>query len=331
MKALVYTANNTLEYEDVNDPTLVPGDVLVKVEAVGICGSDMHAYHGHDARRLPPLILGHEAAGEAVTGSLAGRKVTINPLMTPVEGKFARAGRPNLAPERKIISMADRQGAFAEYVAIPEGNIIALPDGFDIAKAALAEPLSVSWRAAKRACDLLIVPLDEARAVVLGGGAIGLGAALALRNFGIHNITIAETNPVRKMTLKNAGDFRVYSPIVNGEPDENSVDLVIDAVGAVATRAAACRMIAPGGVIVHIGLLPEDGGLDIRKITLQEVTLTGAYCYTPDDFRETVTAMIEGKLGSLDWFETRPLADGAMAFSDIDGGKISSAKIILKP
>lgn len=331
MRALVYTANNTLEYKDVEDPLMMPGDVLVKVEAVGICGSDMHAYHGHDARRVPPLILGHEAAGEVVSGDLAGRKVTINPLMTPREGKFARTGRPNLSPERKIISMADRQGAFADYVSIPQGNVVLLPDGFSITKAALAEPLSVAWRAVKRGCELLAVPMQDARAVVLGGGAIGLGAALALRHRGVADIAIAETNPTRSGMLKAAGGFRVYNPLETGSPIDNSVDLVIDAVGAGATRSAACRMVEPGGVIVHIGLLPGDDGLDVRKMTLQEITFTGAYCYTPDDFRETVSAMVNGALGHLDWFELRALSEGSSAFSDIDQGRISSAKVILVP
>lgn len=331
MKALVYTAPYTLEFTDVVEPVASAGEVLVRVDAVGICGSDVHAYHGHDSRRLPPVILGHEASGEAMNGLLKGQKVTINPLVTPADGKFARFGRPNLDSRRQIISMQPRQGAFAQYVVVPESNVIPLPENFDVGTAALAEPLAVSWRAAKRGCALLMTPLDEVRAVVLGGGAIGLGAALALRHFGIRDIAVAETNPVRHSMISAQGGFRLYVPGESAAPKESSIDLVIDAVGAASTRAAACQMVEPGGVIVHIGLLPGSDGLDVRKITLQEITLTGAYCYTPDDFRDTVAAMIAGDLGSLDWFETRALSEGAKAFADIDNGLISRAKVVLRP
>lgn len=331
MKALVYIAPYTLEFTDVVEPVPSAGEVLVRVEAVGICGSDVHAYHGHDSRRAPPVILGHEASGEAMNGLFKGQKVTINPLVTPTDGKFARFGRPNLDSRRQIISMQPRPGAFAQYVVIPESNVIPLPENFDVGTAALAEPLAVSWRAAKRGCALLMRPLDEARAVVLGGGAIGLGAALALRHFGVRDIAVAETNPARHSMISAQGGFRLYVPGESAAPKENSVDLVIDAVGAASTRTAACQMVEPGGVIVHIGLLPGSDGLDVRKITLQEIMLTGAYCYTPDDFRDTVAAMIAGDLGSLDWFETRALSEGANAFADIDNGLISHAKVVLRP
>ena len=106
---------------------------------------------------------------------------------------------------------------------------------------------------------------------------------------------------------------------------------MIDAVGAAATRAAASQMVAPGGVIVHAGLLPGHDGLDVRKLTLQEVIFTGTYCYTPTDFRETVTALAAGRLGDLSWLEERPLSDGARAFADIDANAVAAAKIVLRP
>lgn len=331
MKALVYTAPHQLVFRDEPEPR--PGDdtVLIGVEAVGICGSDMHAYHGHDSRRPAPLILGHEAAGEVLTGPLAGSKVAINPLVTDPADPWAGRRRANLSPGRQIISMPPRPGAFAEYTLIPERNLSLLPDGFDIERAALAEPLAVSWHAVRRALDLAPAPASECRLVVLGGGAIGLGAALAARAFGVGDIAVAEANPARRAMLERSGDFRVYAPDGPGEPAESSVDVVVDAVGAVATRVAACRMAAPSAAIVHVGLLPGHAGLDVRKITLQEITLTGAYCYTPESFRETLAALVDGRLGALDWFETRPLADGAAAFADIDAGAIAAAKVVLRP
>lgn len=114
------------------------------------------------------------------------------------------------------------------------------------------------------------------------------------------------------------------------EPAENNIDLVIDAVGAAGSRAAASRTVRPGGVIVHLGLLPGTEGLDIRKVTLQEITVTGSYCYTPMGFRQTVTALAEQRLGALRWFEERALSEGAAAFASIDAGT-AAAKIVLRP
>ena len=262
-------------------------EVLVRVEAVGICGSDMHAYHGFDARRPPPLILGQEAAGRIATGPRAGERVTINPLVVDPACPYAIEGRWHLSPTRQIISMPPRPGAFAELVRIPLRNVTSIPDAMPIAHAALAEPVAVSWHAVRTGMQRLHQPLAACRVVVLGGGAIGLAAGLVARLFGARDLVIGETNPQRRATVLAEG-IGVYQP-GEDEPGDNSADLVIDAVGADATRAAACRVVRPGGVIVHVGLLPGQGGLDIRKITLQEITLAGAYCYTPADFAQTST------------------------------------------
>jgi threonine dehydrogenase-like Zn-dependent dehydrogenase len=331
MKALVYTGPNTLVFRDEPAPVPEAGEVLVKVEAVGICGSDMHAYHGHDSRRPPPLILGHEAAGHIASGKRAGERVTINPLVVDPTCPYAIEGRWHLSPTRQIISMPPRPGAFAEYVRIPERNVVAIRDTMPIEHAALAEPVAVSWHAVRLGMERLHQPLAACRVVVLGGGAIGLAAAIVARHFGAVDIRIAEPNALRRKTISVQEGFGVYDPASVDVPDGSSIDLVIDAVGASSTRVAACAMVRPGGVIVHTGLLPGLDGIDIRKITLQEVTLTGTYCYTPNDFQQTVTALAAGHLGRLGWFEARPLSLGAEAFQDIDAGRTAAAKLVLKP
>jgi threonine dehydrogenase-like Zn-dependent dehydrogenase len=330
MKALVYTGPNTLMFRDEPDPVPLTGEVLVKVDAVGICGSDMHAYHGHDSRRPAPLILGHEAAGRIVAGPRSGERVTINPLVVDPGCPYAIEGRWHLSPTRQIISMPPRPGAFAEFVRIPERNVIAIPDSMPIQHAALAEPVAVAWHAVRLGAERLHQPLAACGVVVLGGGAIGLAAALVARHFGAGSIRIAEPNALRRQAIERRDGLDAYAPGAAGPPD-NSVDLVIDAVGAGATRAAACAMVRPGGVIVHAGLLPGQDGLDIRKITLQEITLTGTYCYTPNDFLQSVEALASGRLGQLGWFEPRALADGSAAFADIDAGATAAAKLILLP
>jgi len=331
MRALVYTGLNTLVYRDEPDPVPGAGEVLVRVEAVGICGSDMHAYHGHDSRRPAPLILGHEAAGRIVSGARAGERVTINPLVVDPNCPYAIEGRWHLSPTRQILSTPLRPGAFAELVLVPERNLVTIPDWLAIEHAALAEPIAVAWHALRLGKKLMHQPLAACRVVVLGGGAIGLAVAIVARLFGACDIRIGETNAMRRATIARAEGFDAYQPGTNAEPPDSSVDLVIDAVGAAQTRVAASAMVRPGGAIVHVGLLPGHEGLDIRKITLQEITLSGSYCYTPQDFEQTVAALAGRRLGRLAWFEERPLSDGPRAFADIDAGTTASSKIVLRP
>jgi len=325
MKALVYTGPESLEFRDADDPVLGDGEALIRIESVGICGSDMHAYLGHDDRRPAPLILGHEAAGVIVDGPDVGRRVTINPLVSDPESHASRSGRENLCPSRQIISMPPREGAFAGFVSMPMANLVTVPDTVTMDQAALAEPLAVSWHAARLGLETLH-PADERRAHVIGGGAIGLAAALALKAMGMETVTLAEPNEERARYLIEVCDIAI-----DNAPVEGTVPLVVDAVGYAATRAAASALVSPGGVILHIGLGSSDGGLDIRRITLQEITFIGTYTYTAQDFKDTCAAMFEGRLGSLDWVETRALSDGAEAFSDIRAGRTPAPKIILKP
>ncbi len=331
MKALVYTAPRKVEYREEPSPERQPDDVLVKVDAVGICGSDMHAFLGHDERRIAPLILGHEASGVVAEGDLKGRRVVINPLVTCGACRACSSGRSNLCTRRQIISMAPRQGAFAEYIAIPERNLIEIPDGLDAAKAALAEPIATGWHAVRKAREASDLPMENSRALVFGGGAVGLAAALSLHASGCRDIMLAETNARRRETASKAGICRAFDPLDTEIVLESNVDLVIDCVGAKPTRRAATAAVRPGGVIVHVGLADGADGMDVRKLTLQEITFIGTYTYTMEDFRETVAAMHAGALGELDWFEQRGLSDGAEAFEDLIEGRVASAKIILRP
>ena len=328
MKALVYTGPETLEFRDAPDPE-AGGNALIRVAHVGICGSDMHAWAGHDERRPAPLILGHEASGVVVKGPGTGGSVTVNPLVTCGECEACLSGRDNLCATRQIISMPPREGAFAELLAMPPANLVPIPEGFPTTKAALTEPLSCGWHAVRLAQRTLDRPLGEARCLVIGGGAIGLGVALILGDRNASEIHIAEINSSRRVILSRAGGFRVYDP--SSEKDPQAVDLVIDAVGFEATRALASATVRPGGVILHIGLGSAAGGLDIRRMTLQEIAFIGAYTYSAADFRETAAAIFSGRLGPLDWLDIRPLSEGVRAFADIKAGRVAAPKIVLAP
>lgn len=327
MQALVYTGPNQMHLEMQPVPAPQAGEALVKVHAVGICGSDMHAYHGHDDRRPPPLVLGHEAAGVVASGPRGGERVAINPLVVDPDCPVARAGRPHLSPTRAIISMPPRPGAFAEYVTIPERNLLHVPDGLSMRVAALAEPVAVAWHAVRLGLERLGEP--KARVLVQGGGAIGLGAALVARHLGVACIEVAEPHSGRRALLDTEPDITGFDPLAT-DPGADAYDLIIDAVGATATRQAASRLVRPGGVIVHVGLLPGIEGYDIRRLTLQEITITGSYCYTPDDFAAALDALAHGHLGALNWVAGRPFADGVEAFVDLDAGQVNSAKIVLE-
>lgn len=330
MKALVYLGKESLDYRDFPEPVAGPGEAVVRVDSCGICGSDMHGYHGHDPRRVPPMVMGHEAAGVVETGALAGRRVAVNPFLFCGRCANCQTGAQHLCLNQRNIGLPPHAGAFADRVVVPEENLVEIPDSMAMETAALAEPLAVSYHAVQLAARLMRRPLPAARAVVLGGGAIGLGTALALAISGTGRIAIAEPHPGRRATAARADPaFHVYDPAAE-EPQAQSVDVVFDAVGARSTREAAFRMAARGAVVIHLGLLPGSDGVDVRRMTLGEIIFAGSYCYSMPDFRETVALLAHGRFGDLSWTEQRPMREGAQAFGDLDTGRTASAKIILR-
>ncbi|CTQ51856.1 Putative L-galactonate oxidoreductase [Roseibium album] len=329
MKALVYTGPEELAYSSVPDPQPKSDEVLIRVECTGICGSDMHAYLGHDERRPAPLILGHEVAGTIASGPTAGKRVTVNPLVTCGICAACSSGRDNLCPDRQIISMQPREGGFADFLAMPQQNLVPVPGHVSDHQAALAEPIACGWHAVRLARRTLHDSVDTPTALVIGGGAIGVGAALSLKAQDVTDIRVIEPNAERAKLLRTLCGFNVLQD--SDQEDAGQFDIVIDAVGFAPTRTLASKVVRPGGVIAHIGLGSAEGGLDIRRMTLQEITFLGTYTYTAQDFRDTAQAMFDGRLGSLDWSEVRPLADGAGAFSDLRAGRIAAPKILLKP
>ena len=330
MQALVYTDTQEVQFREEPDPVVVSGEALVKIEAVGICGSDMHAYHGHDARRVPPLILGHEAAGKVQTGEHAGRRVVLNPLITCGRCNHCLGGRSNLCTKRELIGMR-RAGAFAQYINIPEQNLLEIPQDMDSVTASLTEPAATSLHAIYLAERISHRPLSESRVLILGGGSIGVFAALMLKHKGCVSIILGDTNRLRRDIAAQLGCCEVYDPLGTALPEEGSFDLVIDAVGSGKTRAVASQMVKSGGIISHVGLQDNGDGLDTRRITLEEITFLGNYTYSVVDLRAAIDLLYSNALGSLDWVETRPLSEGSQAFKDIHQGLAASPKIVLAP
>ena len=325
MEALVYSDVMFCDYKEQTKPQPAAGQTIIDVSYCGICGSDMHAWHGHDARRIPPLILGHEVVGRAVDGPYAGQLVAVNPLINCGTCRACLNGATHLCGAREMIGMR-LPGGFAQYVAIRDSNVTPLSPDFSLERAALAEPLACVVHAMRLMTNDYQASKTD-RMVILGGGAIGLLAGLLAKHLGYQDIHIAEVADKRRKMLNEVVGVESYNPLQT-QPDEHSVPLVFDAVGTGRTRQASCDLVSPGGMILHIGLQDSETGFDSRYVTLQEVTFKGSYCYSVADFAESVALLEDGHITGDSWCDIRPLAVGQQAFMDIHEGT-APPKIIL--
>ena len=334
MQALVYTGTNKIDFREEKDPIAKPGETLIKVKASGICGSDMHAYHGNDERRIPPLILGHEVSGTSLDGKYKDKDVVINPLISCEKCDYCNNQREHLCPERTMIGMSTpikREGGLAELVSVPEKNIFEVPKKLSIKEAALAEPAAVALHAVLLAEQNLKKPLSECKILIQGAGAIGLLCGLVL-NKEKKSTNIIMSDPNKKRLDECAKYLKANFVSPNDKSiKENNFDLIFESVGLEVTRHQAIKSIAPGGTIVHIGLTQPSGTFDFKKLTIQEITLVGTYCYTNMDFQKTLEILTEKKLGDLGWIEYRDLKKGSEAFNEIHNGTCVAPKIILIP
>ena len=231
--------------------------------------------------------------------------------------------------------MPPRPGGLAERVAIPRGNCVPVPDGVSDAMAALVEPVACGWHAVQVAARVLGRPVAGLDVLILGGGAIGVGAAVSAMAWGAVPLVI-EPHPGRRARLQALQRFAVAAEAPAEAPAKapakapgRAFGFVIDAVGIEATRRAACAAVMPGGAIIHIGLGGGAGGIDTRRLTLHEIAFVGTYTYTAQDFRDTAAALFAGRLGPADWHETRPLAEGPETFEALGTGRVDASKVML--
>ena len=330
MKALVYKDIETLTYKEENNPIPNEEEELIKVDAVGICGSDLHAYHGLDDRRLPPLILGHEISGINQNNN---KPVVINPLITCGTCKECANGREHLCSNRCLLGMTKpiaKAGGFAEYVVAPSKNILSLPLDANLHELALTEPTAVAFHAVKISEQVSFNKIQKNKTLIIGGGAIGLLVALVLRIKNVNDLTIIDTNDKRLDVCKRVSAYSTAHPD-DSSVQHNHYDTVFDAVGFKSTRKKSIQCVRQGGMIIHIGLSHPAGEFDFRKATLQEIMFIGTYCYTNEDFKRSLDMLILKELGDLTWLDYRSLKDGAAAFREIHNGTTESPKIILLP
>jgi 2-desacetyl-2-hydroxyethyl bacteriochlorophyllide A dehydrogenase len=340
MQALVWEGPRQMNMRDVPDPTPAPDEVLVRVAYSGICGSELGGYLGHNSLRKPPLIMGHEFAGEIVAmGDRAatinprlamGQRVTVNPLVHNPWSKAALKGRQNLNRERKIIGI-HRPGSYAQLVAVPATNTYPIPDSLSIEHAALAEPLACAIRATK-----LSGATATDRVLVTGLGPIGLLAMQVLKSAGIRTIIATDTDSDRRTIGEHFGvtvlDPRATNVVeaVRQATDGEGVDMAIDAVGATATRRECIESVTWGGKVIFTGLHDEESNLQANYIIRSEVAIQGSFAYTTLDFEDALNWLIEGRLEIEPWLVRAPLAEGGANFERLLSKPGPVAKILLQ-
>ena len=320
MKALVFTAPGTVELLDVPEPEAAPGEVLVEVRAAGICGSELHGARRPGFRK-PPLIMGHEFAGT----SAGGEAVVVNPILSCGRCAECRRGLRHVCRERQIIGV-HRAGGFAERVAVPVSALRPLPPGLPWEAAALIEPAANAvhaWNQAGRALGGSGAGgAGGARVAVIGCGAIGLLCAATALSGGAGRVEVTDLSPARLAAAQRLG-AEVAGADLSGE-----YDVVIDAVGSAATRAASVDHQRPGGVAVWLGLAEEEAGFDANALIRSEKRVLGSFAYRDEEF-----AQATARIGDWDltWAAGYPLAAAAEIFTDLMNGGLHPLKALLRP
>jgi len=343
MKALVYTQPYTFEYRDVPDPAPAPDEVLVRVRDCGICGSDVQGATGSTGRRLPPLIMGHEAAGvveavgEMVTGFRTGDRVAFDSTVYCNQCEPCRQGLFNRCVRRQVLGVSTpafkRNGAFAEYVAVPSWIVAAVPESVSLRQAALLEPASIALHAANRAQ----VAAGET-VVVVGAGTIGLFVIQAARLRGAARVIVTDLSDYRlELARKLGADVRVnpqredLREAVLRETGGRGAPAVFEAVGFARTLRDAVSAVAMGGRVAMIGNLEKTAELDVQEIVARELTLVGSYA-SAGEFRACLEAMAEGRLDTAPVIsEVLPLSEGKRAFERLLRREEKLLKVLLEP
>jgi len=335
MKAIVWNGPEEMAIEEVPEPTVEPGTVIVRPEAVGICGSEIEGYLGRMGNRTPPLVMGHEFAGtvtevgEGVDEDLVGREVAVNPLSSDGTCPLCRAGYTNLCPSRKLIGIHS-PGGFAEYVLAPVQNVYPLPEGVGARTGALAEPLANGVHAVRLADE----PVEHA--VVIGAGTIGLMCLQAAVLDGIPEVSVVEPHEARRDQALGLGAHAAYASGAEArealeEPTEGlGADLVLDAVGAEATRRMAVEeLLRPGGCVVFVGLHDDDTTLGFHGVVRGQLDLRGSYAFTAEDYEQALEWLVDGRAGIGELPPVLPLEEGPNAFAELVRGPSEQIKVFL--
>ena len=344
MKALVLEAYNKFVFRDYPDPKLRgPDDVLVRVRAAAICGSDVHGMDGSTGRRVPPIVMGHEAAGEIVeVGSgvsdfAPGDRVTFDSTEYCGECFHCRRGEVNLCDNRRVLGVScaeyRRDGAFAEYIVLPRRIPYRIPEGLDFVGASIAEPAAVAAHAAA----ITPIAMGDSMAVV-GAGLIGLLLIQILRAHSPAAIIALETDPERRAAALAAGASAALDPTAPGTPDSilslsggRGVDRCFEAVGATAPIAAAIAATRKGGSVTLIGNVSPKVEIPLQSVVTRQIALLGS-CATAGEYPLVLDLLSKGAIDARSIVSAvAPLSEGASWFSRLYAREKGLLKVVLEP
>ena len=329
MSALVYEAPLQMNMHQVPIPVIQPDEALIRVAYSGICGSELSGYEGKNSLRKPPLIMGHEFSGhiEAMGSAVdrpelkVGVAVTANPIVSCRQCQYCLGGKQHLCPKRKLLG-AHLPGSNAELVAIRADALFLIPPELSLTMAALAEPAACAIHAAA-----LANPAPDEQGLVVGAGPIGLMVIQALADRGIRQVFCIDLNAERLAMAEKLGAVPATFELLASQP----VDIVVDAVGASATRQGCGRAVRSGGRIVWIGLHEADTVLPVNDFIRREIATYGSFAYTPIDFEDALHALSHNRIMLEDaWTQIELLENGTACYEKLLYGAPIS-KIWLTP
>ncbi len=343
MKALVLTAYGKLEYRDVPEPGIGSTDVLVAVEACGICGSDVHGIDGSTGRRQPPVIMGHEAAGIIVeTGTAVkewrkGDRVTFDSTVYCGACAYCECGEVNLCDNRMVLGVScdeyRRDGAFAELVAVPRHILYRMPDDVSFEQAAMVEPVSIALHAVKR-----VAPAGDETAVVVGTGLIGLFVVQALRASGCSRVIGVDVDDSRLELARSLGASDAINAS-HANPAETvrsltagrGADVAFEVVGDTGPVQAALSSVRKGGRAALVGNVSPSVDFPLQVAVTRELTVYGS-CASAGEYPECMELIADRKIdtGAL-LSGVAPLADGAAWFDRLYSKEPGLMKVVLEP
>lgn len=344
MKALLLSEPSKLDVtEDMPRPVPGAGEVLIRIAACGICGSDVHGYDGSSGRRIPPLVMGHEAAGtvaevgEGVRQFAVGDRVTFDSTVYCGECEYCRVGDVNLCDNRQVVGVScgdyRRHGAFAEYVVVPERIVYRLPDSLGFAEAAMLEAVSVGLHAVREASLK-----GGETALVIGSGMIGLLTLQAARAARSSRVFVADIDPSRLALAREMGADEILKASgadlvaeVQRLTGGKGVDVVFEAVGRNDTVAGAIDSVRKGGTVVLIGNITPEVKLPLQKVVSRQIRLQGTAA-SSGEYPEAIELMRTGaiRVGPL-ITAVAPLEDGPNWFERLHRGEPNLMKVVLTP
>ena len=343
MRALLLSAYKKLSVVEMPTPEIGDEDVLVRVRACGICGSDIHGYDGSTGRRIPPLVMGHEAAGviervgRSVHGFAAGERVSFDSTVSCGRCDFCRRGQINLCDNRTVlgVSCADyrRHGAFAEYVAVPSRILYKLPDNLPFERAALLESVSIAVHAVGRR-----LPKPTDTVVVVGAGMIGLLIVQVLKDKGSRNIVAVDVDPQKLALAKRLGATHTLNPNesdvaagVRAVSGGRGADVAFEVVGFGDTVASAIRSLRKGGTIVLVGNLSPTVDLPLQEVVSREISVLGS-CASSGEIPECIDLLARGVVDVDPIISLKaPLDEAPELFARLHGGDKTLMKVIIQP